>query len=197
MKTFGVVLRTVALVLAWLFSVGGLMFALGYAWDDPGGWAALALTLAAVVPLSGLTVLAVREPALAFTVLAVGVGLVAAWAVLSLFVDLVDAPVVPVVTLVLVAPLAVVGQTFAQRAGALMLALAAVPFGLVLVRLVQESGAEGPGVRDLLGGSTGVVVLPLLVLALLLLVAGSQGRAGVAPDEQPTEQPPRTPVPMR
>ncbi|MDV3220321.1 hypothetical protein, partial [Intrasporangium sp.] len=64
------------------------------------------------------------------------------------------------IALILALPIAVVGQRNARRAGQLLLAVAAVPLLLLLVRLVT-SGGDAPGPRDLIGGSTGVVVLPL------------------------------------
>lgn len=169
------ILRLVALVLTALFVVGGVLFALGYAWDDPGGWTALLLTLLIVVPLIALTVLAARSPGLAGAVLAAAVGLFAVWMVLTLFVDVPDVPDLPVIALVLALPIAVLGRRHAARAGGLLLALAAVPFVSVLVRWVGERGPEGPGLADLLGGSTGAVVVPLAVLAVLFLVAAAVG----------------------
>ena len=190
MKTFATVLRRTALVLTWLLSVGGLLFALGYAYEDPGGWVSVALTAAIAVPLAALTVVAMRSPEVGFSALAIGAALFAAWCVVSLFVDLVEAPVIPVAALVLAAPVAVLGQRYAMRAGWLMLALAAVPFGLVLVRMVQESGVEGPSLGDLLTTSTGIVVVPLAVLAVLFLVAGWLGHPQATPDKPQVPQGP-------
>lgn len=189
MKTIPTILRRVTLVLTLLFALGGLLFALGYAFDDPGGWAAVLLTAAIVVPLAGLVLLAVRMPEWAFTVLTVAVGLFAAWALVSLFVDLFEAPDIPVIALILIAPIAILGQRDALRAGGLMLAVAAVPFVLTLVRMVRESGVEGPGLGDLLGGSTGAVIVPIAVLAVLLLTAGVLERHEANP--RGLQQPPR------
>lgn len=192
MTTVSTVLRRTALVLTSLFALGGLLFALGYAFEDPGGWVAAALAAAVFVPLGLLTFLAARRPRTALTVLTVAVALYAAWGLLGLFVDLVDAPDVPVIALVLAVPIAVVGLRSALRAGGLMMALAAVPFVLVLVRLVRESGPEGPGLGDLLGGSTGAVVAPLAVLGALLLVAGVLDRPEPGADPQQAQpQPPQ------
>lgn len=169
-------LRRTALVVTSLVAAGGLLFALGYAFEDPGGWAAVALAAAVVVPLAALVLLALRLPQTAAAVLTVLVVLFAAWAVLGLVVSLVDAPTVPVIALVLALPIAVLGQRDALRAGGLMLALAVIPFALVLVRMVRETTAEGPGLGDLLGGSTGAVIVPIAVLAVLLLAAGALDR---------------------
>jgi hypothetical protein len=182
------VLRRTALVLTSLFVVGGLLFALGYTFEDPGGWAAVLIAAAIVLPLVGLTVLAARAAPTAVTVLTWAVVAFAAWAVVNRFVE-VDAPTIPVIALVLALPIAVVGQRNARRAGQLLLAVAAVPLLLLLVRLVT-SGGDGPGA--LLGGSTGVVVLPLVVLAALFLAAGAPGRAAPAPGRH--RVPPPTPA---
>ena len=183
MKTSVAVLRRLALVLAWVFSLGGLAFALGYAVEDPGGWSAAALFVGLVVPVVGLTIVAARAPRAAFVVLTTAVVLFATSAVVEELVDIVDAPVVPVVALVLVVPIAVLGQRRAMRAGVLLTAVVAVPLALVLVRMVEESDVHGAGLRDLLATSTGVVVIPLVVIAALLLTAGSLAHPGAARDD--------------
>lgn len=189
MRTVSVVLRRTALVLTAVFACGGLLFALGYAFEDPGGGTAVLLAAAVVVPLAALTVLAALRRGLALRVLAVAVGLYAVWGVIALFVDLADGPDLPVIALVLALPIAVVGLTYALRAGALLVVVAAVPFLSVASILVRGSGRDGPGLGDLFGGSTGVVVIPLLVLAALFLLAGALDR-GPTPDRGPrTEQP--------
>lgn len=188
MRTLSLVLRRTALVLTALVAAGGLLFALGYAFEDPGGLVAVLLALAVALPLAALTLLAVSRRRLAGVVLVVAVVLYAVWGLVSVFVDLVQAPDLPVVALVLAVPVAVLGLTYPLRAGGLMLGLAAVPFLSVVARLAREAGLaesglgergpEGPGLRELLGGSTGVVVVPLVVLAALLLLAAALGRRG-------------------
>jgi hypothetical protein len=189
MRTVSVILRRTALVLTAVFVCGGLLFALGYAFEDPGGGMAVLLAAAVVVPLAALTVLAALRRRLAPRVLAVAVGLYAVWGVIGLFVDLVDAPDLPIIALVLALPVAVVGLTYALRAGALLVVVAAVPFLSLASILVRESGHEGPGLGDLFGGSTGVVVIPLLALAALLLLAGALDRGPAADHGLPADQP--------
>ncbi|MEW1954351.1 hypothetical protein [Terrabacter sp. NPDC080008] len=197
MRTLSLVLRRATLVLTTIFAVGGLLFALGYAFDDPGGWAAVLMALGVVVPTAALTLLAVFRRRLAGRVLAVAVALFAAWGVVNFVVDLVEAPDVPVLTLMLALPLAVVGLTYPLRAGGLLLAVAAVPFLSVLVRLLREPGAEGPGLGALLGGSSGAVVAPLVGLAALLLLAAAVDRREPGAGTRRTQpDPPRT-VPPR
>ncbi len=192
MSTVSVVLRRMALVLTAVFACGGLLFALGYAFEDLGGWVAVGIAAAVVVPLAALTVLAARRRGLALKVLAVAVGLYAVWGVISIFVDLFDAPDLPVIALILALPIAVVGLTHPLRAGGLLVVVAAVPLLSVIARLVWEPGVEGPRLGDLLGGSTGVVVVPLLVFAGLLLVAGALDPGPAEPGSHEHEpQPPK------
>lgn len=191
MRTLSSVLRRTTLVLTALFAAGGLLFALGYAFEDPGGAVAVLLAVAVVVPLAALTLLAVLRRRIAGVVLTVAVVLYALWGVISVFVDLVEAPDIPVLALVLALPIAVIGLTYPLRAGCLLLGVAAVPVLSVAARLARESGPEGPGLRDLLGSSSGVVVVPLLVLAVLLLVSGALDRGG--PKEGPRETQPDPP----
>src|SRR6478735_3479281 len=169
--------------------IGGLLFALGYAFEDPGGGKAVLLAAAVAVPLAALTVLAsVRRP-LALRVLALAVGLYAVWGVITLFVNLVDAPDLPMIALILALPIAVVGLTYALRAGVLLVVVAAVPFLSVVSILVRTPGVEGPRPGDLLGGSTGVVVVPLLVLAGLFLLAGALDRGPEPHPGLPADEP--------
>ena len=189
MKTVSTILRRTALVLTAIFTCGGLLFALGYAFEDLGGGTAVLLAAAVAVPLAALTVLAsVRRP-LALRVLALAVGLYAVWGVITLFVNLVDAPDLPMIALILALPIAVVGLTYALRAGVLLVVVAAVPFLSVVSILVRTPGVEGPRLGDLLGGSTGVVVVPLLVLAGLFLLAGVLDRGSEPHPGLPADEP--------
>ena len=189
MKTVSTILRRTALVLTAIFTCGGLLFALGYAFEDLGGGTAVLLAAAVAVPLAALTVLAsVRRP-LALRVLALAVGLYAVWGVITLFVNLVDAPDLPMIALILALPIAVVGLTYALRAGVLLVVVAAVPFLSVVSILVRTPGVEGPRLGDLLGGSTGVVVVPLLVLAGLFLLAGALDRGPEPHPGLPADEP--------
>lgn len=173
MRTTSTVAAKAAFVLTALFALLGVVFALGYAFDDPGGLGAVLIAASVIVPLSVLTFVAVRMPDLAPRVLAVGVVAYAVWAVLEELARLVDAPVVPMVALVLAVPTAVVGLRRPERAAPLMLATAMVPVVALVVRLVAHPDPEGagPGLAHLLGGSTGVVVMPLLFVAGLLFLA--------------------------
>jgi hypothetical protein len=171
MRTLGAVLRRTACGLTVLFSLLGIAFASGYIVEDPGGGIAVALIAAMVLPLAWLTVVAVRRPRRAVTLISIGVTLLAGYALISLALRLVEGPVVPLGALVLAVPIAVMGLCQPREAGRLLLLVAAVPlFSIVANVLIRgANGPHGPGAA--LGGSTGVVVLPLSTLAVMFLLA--------------------------
>ena len=172
-------IRRLALTVTALFAGFGILFASGYIFEDPGGWAAALIFAAMVVPLVGLTVAAVRKPEPTLQVVTAGVALVIVYGVIGLFVDLIEGPDLPLVALVLSVPIAVIGQRQAKRAGELLLVLAAVPFALLLIqRVVREDGAP---LDAALGGSSGVIVIPLAVFGALFLLAWAIERSAPAP----------------
>lgn len=195
MDTVATVLRRTALLVTALFSLGGLLFALGYAYEDLALVAALALTAAIVVPLAGLTILARRRPDIAPVVLATAVGLFALYAVLGMFVDIIEAPDIPVIALVLALPIAVLGQRQPLWAGVLMLVLAAFPFIQVLARMFREVPLDRPPLGALLTGSTGIVVVPLATFGILFLIAGALGRGRPDAGQGQVQPPAREPQP--
>jgi hypothetical protein len=171
MRNLARVLRMVGLVLTSLFAGFGILFAAGYGFEDPGGWQGVALFACMVVPLAVLTWLARSHPAAGLRWVLVGAGLLVAWAVLEMVVDLVEAPVLPIAALVLSVPAAVLGLRDARRGAELLLLIAVAPVVSVLARVLGER--EGPPLGAALGGSTGVVVLPLLLFAAVFLVAAA------------------------
>ncbi|GAA6526265.1 hypothetical protein [Intrasporangium sp. DVR] len=182
------ILRRTAVALTSLFVLGGVLFALGYAFEDPGGWTAVLIAAAVLGPIVGLSLLAARSEPVALMVLVAALVVFTAWAAITLFVDI-ELPSVPIIALVLALPIAVLGLRRPMRAAELLLADAALPFTLVVIRFFTESSVEGPAMRDLLGTSTGAVVVPLTVLALLFLAAGFLDRPATAP-RVPRVQPP-------
>jgi hypothetical protein len=170
-RTLGVFLRRTACGLTVLISLLGIAFASGYLVEDPGGGLAVALIAAMVLPLAWLTTVAVRNPRRAVTLISIGVALLAGYALISLAVHLVEGPVVPLAALVLAVPIAVLGLLQPREAGRLLLLVAAVPLLSILTNVLLRgaNGPHGPGVA--LGGSTGVVVPPLLTLAVMFLLA--------------------------
>ena len=170
-RTLAAVLRRAACALTVLFSVLGLTFASGYIVEDPGGGVAVALIAAMVLPSAWLTVVAVRSPRRVVTLISIGVALLAGYALISLAVHLLEGPVVPLAALVLAVPIAVMGLCQPRAAGRLLLLLAAVPLLSIVTNLLIRgaNGPHGPGAA--LGGSTGVVVVPLVMLAVMFLLA--------------------------
>lgn len=193
MSTFGVVLSRVAAFGTMAFGVFGVLFAGGYALDDPGGWAAAGMIALMVVPAVGITLLAVRRPEHAIVLVYLGLGLLVAYTVADAVSHLVGAPLIPLTALVLAFPVAFLGLHRPRTAGRLLFAIGAVPIlGAVLVAILRSD--EG-GLFVHLGGSSGAAAIPLVVFALLFLVAGSTtpGRQGHS-TPTPTETPDRTPV---
>ncbi len=170
MRNTARVLRIVGVVLTSVFAVFGILFAAGYAFEDPGGWRGVAIFASMVVPLAVLTWAARTRPDAALRWVLAGVVLVFAYAMAEVFVDLVDAPMLPMAALVLSVPAAVLGLRNARRGGELLLLIAAGPVLSVLANVFGRGG-EGPPLGSALGGSTGVVVLPLLVFAGIFLLA--------------------------
>ena len=195
MSTFGVVLRRVAAFGTMALVVFGLMFAGGYAIDDPGGWAAAGIIALMVVPAAIITVLAARRPEQALVLVYIGLGLLLAFTIVDAVSRLVDAPVIPMTALVLAFPVAFLGLHRPRTAGRLLLAIGAVPIlGEVLVGVVRSD--EG-GLFVHLGGSSGAAAIPLVGFALLFLVAAAIGPAVRRGQDTPTPTgtPGRTPVP--
>lgn len=195
MSTSGVVLRRVAAFGTMVFVVLGFMFAGGYAIDDPGGWAAVGIMALLVVPAALITVVAARGPEQAIALVYIGLGLLLAFSIVDAMTRLVDAPVIPMTAMVLAFPVAFLGLHRPRTAGRLLLATGAVPIlGEVLVGIFR--GGEGRFFLHL-GGSSGAAAIPLIIFALLFLVAAAMTPA--QPREQdrptPTGTPGRTPAP--
>lgn len=184
------ILRRVALVLTCLFAVAGILFGLGNVFEDPGGWSAALLAAAVLVPLIVLVLLAIGRPEQATAALSGAVVLYAVWAAVTIIFDPVDLPTVPFIAVILAVPIAVIGQRHPWHAGTLLMAAAAIPLVVILVRFFTEADEEGPGLSSLFGTSTGVVVIPLALLAVLFLVAGS-----THPRHTLEERPPTRPLP--
>lgn len=173
MRTTSRVLRGLASGLLVLLALGGGLFAAGYAVSDlPLFPVILGITLW-VAAAAGLGWLALRRTDVAVpTLLAVSVG-VAALAVLdgrlNLFERDTNGPVMTIIVLAAIVPMALLGLHRATEAG-LMLLL--VGLAQLLGSGLLHSAGDGAMWRQVLGGSSGVVVLPILLGALLLLVAG-------------------------
>lgn len=174
------VMRNVALTMVALFAVGGGTFVIGEVFTDPGGWQAVAMTASWVVPVVVLGVVALRRPDAAGAVLMGVTALAVVFTVLDAAVGIVPrdgwGPVATVAVFAVVVVLGLLGVHRAELAGLLMLGVGA---GQLVATLIARGGAEageGPGPGALLGGSSGVVVLPTLVIGLLLVLAGAFAR---------------------
>ena len=146
----------------------GALFVAGETLADPGGWQAVGLVAAWAVPMAALVLLALRRPAIAGRLLPWALGV----ASVLLLVDAAGAyprdtgPVGTITMFAVAVPCGLLGLHRALRAGMLLLAAAAVQ----LVGTLVERGRAGSPLRAALGGSTGALVVPLLVCAALLLL---------------------------
>lgn len=174
------ILRNTAFVLMTLFGVLGGLFAAGYAFEDLAVGAALGVTLAWVVVAAGLAVLALRAPTAAPPAFVVLTVVVAGLSILDATLGLLDrdavGPVSSIGVLVLATGLGFLGLRRAALAGGLLWVLGLGQLvATVAGRRADLGGGEGPGLGDLLTTSSGVVVVPLLVVGTLFLLAGALG----------------------
>lgn len=170
------IVRYVAFGAMALFGLVGGLFAAGYAFEDPGGWTAVAMTVLWVLPVALLVLLALLRPAAAGPVFVGVTAVVATATVLDAAFALVprDAwgPVGAVSVLGLGVALAFLGLHRAGLAGLLMVVLGLAQLLATVLAHLGEAPGEGPGLGAMLGGSSGVVVPPLLVVGALFLVSG-------------------------
>jgi len=181
------VLRSVAFTFTALFGLLGGMFVAGAAFDDPGGWPAVAMTALCVLPLIALSVFALRRPAAAGPVFVGATALICS--------------VHPGRLRPRHHPTRRLGarrrdRRLRDRCGA------GVPRPAPRrARRPADGGCRagsarghgdrrgptcdrrrsGPGPGAMLGGSSGVVILPILVVGLLFLLAGSLGHESLRP----------------
>ncbi|AZN29185.1 hypothetical protein EJO69_01890 [Flaviflexus salsibiostraticola] len=180
---------TSGLLIAFALLAG--LFAAGYAYTDLRLRLAILLTVGWLTIAGGLGFLAWSRPDRAVPVLGVVTIITAGTTIIDSRVDLFGRDDIgPVLTMVIVAilvPLAVLGLRRATAAGLLLLVLGlcqALSAGLLMG---QRGG--GPPLGAALTGSSGVIVLPILGSGLLLLLAGWLERR--ATKHRPTEAPVR------
>lgn len=171
-------LRVSGLVLMLLVCAFGLLWAAAEAMADPGGWLAVALTAAWLVPLLLLTGLALWRPELAqpvILVVAVLLGLVLVFSAVAqgTWSDLENhvGPFRAVGLLALALPTAVLAWHRPLTGGSVLLALGALATVLGMV------------LRGRVGGSAalGVVALPIVLSGALFLLSTTVQGAGGAP----------------
>lgn len=174
MRATAKVLRYAAAGLLVAFAVLGSLFAAGYAYADLALWLAVTLTAGWLALAGGLGWLAWRRPDTAVPVLLGLTVVVAALSVTDARMDLFDrdttGPVVTVLIMAVLVPLAVLALHRTTAAGLFLLVLGVYQV-LASGLLHSMAGGEAPW-RALLAGSSGVVVVPVLLAAVMLLLSG-------------------------
>lgn len=161
-----------------LFGVLGGLFVAGETFADPGGWAAVGLTALWLVPLAAMATLARRRPAAAGPVFVAATVVVGSFTLLDAALEVVPrdrwGPVAAIAVFALGVSLAFLGLPRPFLAGLLLTLLALTQLTATLVGFaVHEGTGEGPGAGAALGGSSGVVVVPLLVAGVVFLLAAA------------------------
>lgn len=175
------ILRYAAFTLMTLFGLLGGLFAAGYAFEDLSTWAAIGLTASYALPTIALSVVALRYPAQAAPWFVGLSGVVAVVTLLNAGFDVVDTysvgPVVAVGVFALAVSLGFLGLHRSALAGVLLVMLGLAQFGAVVLgfrnEITDELAEAGPGLGDMLTTSSGVIVVPMVVVGLLFLVAGA------------------------
>ncbi len=169
------VLRYTAFTLMALFGLLGTLFVTGYAFEDPGGWAAVVMTASWVVPMAALSVFALLRPAAAGQVFVWVTGAVVLFTLADSAFGIIprDAwgPVAAIIVFALGVTLAFLGLNRPGLAGLLMIVAALSQLVATVIGFALHDGGGGPGAGAMLGGSSGVVVLPLLLTGALFVVA--------------------------
>lgn len=177
MTRSAVVLRRVAFGVMAAFGLFGTLFVAGYAFEDLEVWAAIGVTAAWVLPMVGLSVLALRRPETAARLLVVVTAVVAVATVLDSLLSLVPrdqwGPVGAIVVFATGVALGFLGLRQAMLSGLLLVALAAAQLLSVVAGFGVREHGEGPRLGAMLGTSGGVIVVPFLCIGALFLLAGT------------------------
>jgi hypothetical protein len=176
-----------------VFGLLGGLFVAGYAFEDPGGWAAVGMTALWVLPLVALSVFALLRPeaaAPAFIWVTFAVGLFTlADSAFGVIPRDEWGPVAAVVVFALGVALAFLGLHRAGLAGLLMIVTGLVQFAAIAVGVTVHESGDGPGPGAMLGGSSGVVVMPLLLVGALFLLSGLLDHRPLRPGQAPRVRP--------
>ena len=179
------VLRRTAFTFMMAFGLLGTLFVAGYALDDPGGLAGAGMTAAWVLPMVTLGALALVRPDTGAPVLTFATVMVLGFTLVDGIVGVVPrddvGPVAAITVFALAVALAALGLHRAKLAGVLMVTTALVQLGATVLGAVIHGVGEGPGPGALLGSSSGVVVLPVLVAGAAFWLAGVYADEHVRP----------------
>ena len=179
------VLRRTAFTFMMAFGLLGTLFVAGYALDDPGGLTGIGMTAAWVLPMVTLGALALVRPDTGAPVLTFATVMVLGFTLVDGIVGVVPrddvGPVAAITVFALAVALAALGLHRAKLAGVLMVTTALVQLGATVLSAVVHSVGEGPGPGALLGSSSGVVVLPVLVAGAAFWLAGVYADEHVRP----------------
>ena len=179
------VLRRTAFTFMMAFGLLGTLFVAGYALDDPGGLTGIGMTAAWVLPMVTLGALALVRPDTGAPVLTFATVMVLGFTLVDGIVGVVPrddvGPVAAITVFALAVALAALGLHRAKLAGVLMVTTALVQLGATVLGAVVHGVGEGPGPGALLGSSSGVVVLPVLVAGAAFWLAGVYADEHVRP----------------
>lgn len=178
MTGLATVLRYVAFASMALLGLLGGLFVAGYAFEDPGGWAAVGMTALWFVPVVGMSMLGLLRPETAAPVFVGATALVTVFTLADAAFGVIPrddvGPVAAITVFALVVALAFLGLRRPGLAGLLMIVAALSQLAATVVGVaVRDGGGEGPGTGAMLGTSSGVVVLPALIVGALFLIAGT------------------------
>jgi hypothetical protein len=186
MTSASTVLRYAAFGLTVILAVFGSAFIIGEILVDPGGLPAVLLSASWFVPMVALAVVAFRRPEMATTVLTVVTAIVASFVLLDGVFGIVPrdeiGPVASIGVFAVAVPLGFLGLRRPLRAGWLLLLLGAANLADVFVKML--GAGDGPPVDAAIGGSSGAVAVPVVIIGGLFLVAASLERRQT--DEGPT-----------
>ena len=174
---FARVLRVIAVTLVALFGIVAGLFIAGEAFTDPGGWKAVLLITAWAVPMVVLSVMALVWPDLSSKVFPVVLAVVAGFVIVDGLAHMIDrdtwGPVGMISMFAVLIPCGLLGVHRAAEAGWLLLVGAGAQFAATGASMDR---AGGQSLWSALGGSTGVLVLPFLLLAALFLAVAAAER---------------------
>ncbi len=179
------ILRRTAFTFMMAFGLLGTLFVAGYAFEDLDTGTAVGMTAAWVLPMVALAGLALFRPETGAPVLSFATVLVLGFTVVDAVAGVIPrddvGPVAAVTVFALAVALAALGLHRAKLAGLLMVTTALVQLGATALGAYVHGVGEGPGIGALLGTSSGVVVVPVLLAGTAFWLAGVYADEHVRP----------------